>query len=232
MRAIRLASVLAVTLLYAGGASAQPTPQQQEAVKANCRSDFMSNCMGVPRGGAEAFQCLKQNLAKLSPGCKQAVSAVGAAPAAAAAKPAAPAPAAATTATTPAPSTTTTSAPAPSTSTDTATQTVPSSAATTTTAPAPAATKQTAAPVPQTVTAPKTTVAAPPAAPAATPPQQRVIVVPPREVFAIVRTSCRADYAAYCSGVGMGGGRVVSCLQAKGASLSPSCKAALTALAR
>ena len=36
-------------------AAAEPTPDQIAAIKANCRSDFMSKCWGVPRGGAEAM---------------------------------------------------------------------------------------------------------------------------------------------------------------------------------
>ena len=36
----------------AGIAVAQePTPDQQSAIRSNCRSDFMANCSGVPRGG-------------------------------------------------------------------------------------------------------------------------------------------------------------------------------------
>ncbi|HZP10692.1 hypothetical protein [Methyloceanibacter sp.] len=57
-------------------ASAKPSDEQLAAIKANCRSDFMSNCWGVPRGGAEAFQCLKDHLASLSAPCQQAVKAV------------------------------------------------------------------------------------------------------------------------------------------------------------
>jgi hypothetical protein len=70
---------LALALSLAAGAdlaSAKPTDEQLAAIKANCRSDFMANCWGVPRGGAEAFQCLKDHLASLSAPCQQAVKAV------------------------------------------------------------------------------------------------------------------------------------------------------------
>jgi hypothetical protein len=40
----------------------------------------MSNCWGVPRGGAEAFRCLKDHLASLSGRCQQAVMATAAPP--------------------------------------------------------------------------------------------------------------------------------------------------------
>ena len=64
--------MVAVTI---GTAGAQVTEEQQSAIRANCRSDFMSKCSGVPRGGKEALQCLQKNVAVLSAGCKPAVSA-------------------------------------------------------------------------------------------------------------------------------------------------------------
>jgi hypothetical protein len=63
-------------LLTAGPATAQPTAEQQSALRSNCRSDFMSNCSGVKTGGIEALQCLQRNVAKLSPGCQGAVNAL------------------------------------------------------------------------------------------------------------------------------------------------------------
>jgi len=66
--------------------------------------------------------------------------------------------------------------------------------------------------------------------PAAAPPA--VIVVAPVRIFALVRTSCRAEYRAYCSDVDIGGGRVVACLQANAASLSPTCQSGLAELGR
>jgi hypothetical protein len=80
-------------LWWALPALAQPTAEQQSALRSNCRSDFMSNCSGVQPGGVEALQCLKRNVAKLSPGCQSAVNALNppqAQPAAAAAPAAAP----------------------------------------------------------------------------------------------------------------------------------------------
>jgi hypothetical protein len=71
----------------------QPTPQQQNAIRQSCRSDFQANCAGVPAGGSEALQCLKQNVSKVSPACQQALAPVmgGAAPAAGGAPGSAPA---------------------------------------------------------------------------------------------------------------------------------------------
>jgi hypothetical protein len=57
---------------------AQPSAAQQNAIKQNCRNDFMAHCAGVQPGGTEAFNCLKTNTAKLTPACKSAVAAIGA----------------------------------------------------------------------------------------------------------------------------------------------------------
>jgi hypothetical protein len=99
--AVAAATVTLQLLVAAGSANAQPTAEQQGALRNNCRSDFMSNCSGVTPGGAEALQCLQRNVAKLSPGCQSAVNALSPRPAPqrattappAAAAPAAPAPA-------------------------------------------------------------------------------------------------------------------------------------------
>ena len=58
-------------------ATASPTAQQKAAIRAACRSDFMSHCSGVQPGGAEALQCLKGNEAQLSAACRSAVAAIG-----------------------------------------------------------------------------------------------------------------------------------------------------------
>jgi hypothetical protein len=188
----------------------------------------------VPRGGKEAMQCLKDNVAKLSSGCQQAVKAVMPAP-----KPPAPKPVTATPAAPPAPAP---AAPAPVAATPPVPAPAAPAAATQTPA-APAA--ATAAPIASTPpAAPAQPAAAKPAAPAAKsaakPPASAqpaavppaVIVVAPRRIFALVRTSCRAEYRAYCSDVDIGGGRVVACLQANAASLSPDCQSGLAELGR
>jgi hypothetical protein len=77
----------------------RPTAEQQSAIRAACRSDFISHCSGVTPGGAAALQCLQRNASSLSGGCRSALAAIsggGSAPAAAgeAAAPAAAAPAA------------------------------------------------------------------------------------------------------------------------------------------
>jgi len=64
-------------------AAAQPaaagvtvTPDQISAIRSNCRRDFLLNCSGVPRGGKEAFLCLRNNQGKLTEACSKAVAAV------------------------------------------------------------------------------------------------------------------------------------------------------------
>jgi len=105
--AARLTVFLAsAIILLATGASAQDKAMM-DAIKANCRSDYMANCMSVTPGGKEALQCLQKNLARLSPACSGAVSATmpQASPPPAAAAPSRPAssPPAAAKAPTPAP---------------------------------------------------------------------------------------------------------------------------------
>jgi hypothetical protein len=75
-RAARLVVLSSALALAAGAAWAQqPTPDQISAVKSNCRSDYMANCMSVRPGGPEALHCLQQHLDKLSGACKSAVNA-------------------------------------------------------------------------------------------------------------------------------------------------------------
>src|SRR5215469_17043505 len=100
-RALRMAALVAAALGLAHAASAQrPSEEQIAAIRAECRSDYIAHCAGVPPGGAQALACLREHLASVSPDCQQAVNAAGAAPsptpaAQAPAPPAAEAPAAA-----------------------------------------------------------------------------------------------------------------------------------------
>ncbi|WP_065754629.1 hypothetical protein [Bradyrhizobium paxllaeri] len=96
----------AITAIAAPALAQAPTQAQRDAIKSQCRSDYMAHCSSVPPGGEASLQCLQKNMSSLSSSCQGAVRAV-AAPAAAkpadtaapkAAAPAATAPAAATTA--------------------------------------------------------------------------------------------------------------------------------------
>jgi hypothetical protein len=96
-RATKLAPLLAIAVLFAAPVRAQaPSEAQREAIKSECRSDYMAHCSSVPPGGEASLQCLQKNMSSLSSGCQGAVRAVEApaapkaesAPAATTAKPA------------------------------------------------------------------------------------------------------------------------------------------------
>ena len=95
-RAAKLAPLLAVAAIFATAAFAQaPSQAQRDAIKSQCRSDYMAHCSSVPPGGEASLQCLQKNMSSLSSSCQSAVRAVEApaAPAATTAKPAEAAPA-------------------------------------------------------------------------------------------------------------------------------------------
>jgi hypothetical protein len=244
-RAIAAAALIAVCSPASNPVLAQqPTQQQIDAIRSNCRSDFLSNCSGVPRGGPEAVRCLKDHLAQLSPGCNAAVSAITPAPAPKVAAPtpapAAPtpptpppaaAPAAATPVAPPAPAAAPATPPAAQPSTATAPTAPPPPATTKKVPPAPPKSAQPAAPQPAAPqpnrAAAATTPAAPPApAPAAQP--TSLLPLPPlrpRVRLMIVRT-CGAEHRALCASVPAGGG-IVECLAEHGDALSPRCRDAI-----
>jgi hypothetical protein len=56
-----------------------PSDAQREAVKSECRSDYIAHCSSVPPGGEASLQCLAKNMSSLSAGCQGAVRAVEAA---------------------------------------------------------------------------------------------------------------------------------------------------------
>ena len=89
-RATKLAPLLAVAAILATAAPAfaqAPSQAQRDAIKSQCRSDYMAHCSSVPPGGEASLQCLQKNMSSLSSSCQSAVRAVEA-PAAATAKPA------------------------------------------------------------------------------------------------------------------------------------------------
>jgi hypothetical protein len=89
-RASRLAPWLSVAAILATAAPAfaqAPSQAQRDAIKSQCRSDYIAHCSSVPPGGEASLQCLQKNMSSLSSSCQGAVRAVEA-PAAAPAKPA------------------------------------------------------------------------------------------------------------------------------------------------
>ena len=71
------AMMTAAILATAATALAQaPTEAQREAIKSECRSDYMAHCSSIPPGGEASLQCLQKNMSSLAPGCQSAVRAV------------------------------------------------------------------------------------------------------------------------------------------------------------
>ena len=94
-RAAKLGTLLAVTIFATAAGAQAPSQAQRDAIKSQCRGDYMAHCSSVPPGGAESLQCLQKNMSSLSAGCAGAVKAVQppAAPKAESAPAPAPAPA-------------------------------------------------------------------------------------------------------------------------------------------
>ena len=218
-------------LLSLGTALAQaqaPDKAQQDAIRSNCRSDFMRHCSSVPRGGREALECLMQNKAKVSTGCQGALNAM-----------AAPAPAAARPEPKPTPkaepknepkAAMPLSEPAPAAAAARPAQAAPP-APRSPAAAVPAEPRAKAKPAPKAVATPARPVppAVPQAAtPATVPPPPAAASQQPRLGEAIlIRRFCTTDFRVLCKGVPLGQGRAIQCLANNGAALSPGCRQAM-----
>jgi hypothetical protein len=258
-RATKLAPWLAVAAILATAAPAfaqAPSQAQRDAIKSQCRSDYMAHCSSVPPGGEASLQCLQKNMSSLSSSCQSAVRAVEA-PAAATAKPAdTAAPAAATTAAPKAAEPKAAAAPAagqPSSAQISAIRSAcrsdyPKVCAGVPTGGAPAlqcleknkaklsagCEKAVSAASGGAAPAASAAPAAAGAAAAAAPAAPTVIVLRPmrpREELLVLRSACGADVRSICGGVQPGGGRIVQCLATNAAQLSPACKDVLSQFA-
>ena len=262
-RAATLGALLTAAIFATGSPafSQAPSQAQRDAIKSQCRSDYIAHCSSVPPGGEASLQCLQKNMSSLSSGCQSAVRAVetpaaaapkpetapaAAAPAAAAAKPATAAPKAAATTAAKQPSSAQVSAIRSACRSD-----YPKVCAGVPTGGAPALqclekNKGKLSPAcEQAVAAASGGGAAPPAgaaaaapagapAAAAAPAAPTVIVLRPmrpREELFVLRSACGADVRSICGGVAPGGGRIVQCLATNAASLSPACKDVLSQFA-
>jgi len=261
-RATKLAPWLSVAAILATVAPAfaqAPSQAQRDAIKSQCRSDYMAHCSSVPPGGEASLQCLQKNMSSLSSSCQSAVRAVEApaAPAATTAKPAEAAPAKSA-----APAAATTAAPKSAEPKAAATQPTstqisairtacrsdyPKVCAGVPTGGAPALqcleknkAKLSAACGNAVAAASGGGAAAPAAAapaaagaaPAATAPTVIVLrPMRPREELFVLRSACGADVRSICGGVAPGGGRIIQCLATNAAQLSPACKDVLAQFA-
>jgi hypothetical protein len=76
-RAATLGAVMTAAIFAGAPAFSQaPTQAQRDAIKSECRSDYMAHCSSVPPGGEASLQCLQKNMSSLAPGCQTAVKAV------------------------------------------------------------------------------------------------------------------------------------------------------------
>jgi len=75
-RAAKLGTLLAVAIFATAAGAQAPSQARRDAIKSQCRSDYMAHCSSVPPGGAESLQCLQKNMSSLSAGCAGAVKAV------------------------------------------------------------------------------------------------------------------------------------------------------------
>jgi hypothetical protein len=232
-------------VLSAGVAFAQaPTEEQRNAIKAECRSDFIAQCSGVTPGGIEALTCLQQHNATLSAGCRKAVSAVSK-PKSTSAEPA-PAASATTLATTPVPATA-----APTQAQRNAAKSAcqrdfmaQCSGVTPGGTEALSCLQQhnaaLSAPCQQAVaalggsagggSAGSTPASGGAAATVATTPAPRAMMpaFSPREELMVLRETCGSDFRALCRMVPLGGGRGIACLRDNLQRVSPACHRVLT----
>jgi hypothetical protein len=74
--AIAALALLGIARAEPASALERMSDAHQNALRANCKWDYMSNCMMADPSSGEAFQCLRRNLPKLSPACQKAVRAV------------------------------------------------------------------------------------------------------------------------------------------------------------
>ncbi|ACS58053.1 hypothetical protein [Rhizobium leguminosarum] len=242
---------LCAVVLFAGVASAQaPTEEQRNAIRAECRSDFIAQCSGVTPGGIEALTCLQQHNATLSAGCRKAVSAVSK-PKSTSAEPV-PAPPATTGVTAPAP------APATGTPAHQPTQAQRNAVKSACqrdfmaqcSGVTPGGTEALSclqqhnaalsAPCQQAVaalggstgggSAGSTPAGGGAAATVATTPAPRAMMpaFSPREELMVLRETCGSDFRALCRMVPLGGGRGIACLRDNLQRVSPACHRVLT----
>jgi hypothetical protein len=69
-------ALVAALASFSASAAEMPTDAQKEAIRSDCRDDFIKNCSGVEPGGLPALQCLEKNTASLSDACQAAVKPV------------------------------------------------------------------------------------------------------------------------------------------------------------
>jgi hypothetical protein len=249
-RGLAASGILAWFVVMVGATAAQqPSAEQVEAIRKECRADFMSYCAGVQPGGQEAVRCLLGNTAKLSSACSSAVSAV-----VPSSSPPQPGRAASAPAQAPSADQDQLKAVRQACTLDDFTShcswiaptnpelllclranaaqisagcrvVVEAAPGTANTPASPAA----AAPAPPTPPAPPPAAAAPPSPPSA--PAAAAPAKPSSKQISAVRAACRADFRANCPGVKPRTPEAVQCLERSRAHVSAACQAALADIA-
>ncbi|SFL43112.1 hypothetical protein SAMN03159423_1986 [Bradyrhizobium sp. NFR13] len=72
---VSMATITLLTITSSAFAQA-PSQAQRDAIKTQCRSDYIAHCSSVPPGGEASLQCLQKNMSSLSSACAGAVRAV------------------------------------------------------------------------------------------------------------------------------------------------------------
>ena len=72
---VSMATIILIAIASPTFAQA-PSQAQRDAIKTQCRSDYIAHCSNVPPGGEASLQCLQKNMTSLSAGCAGAVRAV------------------------------------------------------------------------------------------------------------------------------------------------------------
>lgn len=75
-RAATYGAVFAIAQFSSAVLAQAPSDAQREAIKSQCRNDYVAHCASIPPGGEAALQCLQKNMSNLSAGCAGAVRAV------------------------------------------------------------------------------------------------------------------------------------------------------------
>jgi hypothetical protein len=72
---MKVSLVVSAALMFAANAALAADAVPVSSPRAACKADAAALCSGVQRGGGRIAACLKQNEAKVSPACKDAMAA-------------------------------------------------------------------------------------------------------------------------------------------------------------
>ena len=76
--AVRGCASVAFLAIISSASAQAPSQAQRDAIKKQCRSDYVAHCSSIPPGGEASLECLQKNMSSLSASCATAVRAVSA----------------------------------------------------------------------------------------------------------------------------------------------------------